>query len=133
MFALLAGRQTRRLVLIHFCLGMATKSCEFTWPDRWAFKTENGEMDVPALDLHLMRMLGQSQEIGHRDFFTKMAAHYGFTGGPFGDPDTLLRVMTEMSLRIISPSELADILEQNHVAMGDTHFRTHVRQLRDVD
>merc|ERR1719491_814132 len=102
------------------------------WPDRWAFKTPDGELDVPALDLHLMLMLGQSRTLNHREFFLKMADHYGFTGGPFGDPDTLLRVMTETSLQKTKASELAAALEGNAAAMTDDVFARHVRILREI-
>ena len=99
------------------------------WPDRWDFKDRNGQMDVPALDLHLMRMLGASGQ-DHRSFFAAMANHYKFPPGPFRDADTLLKVMTETSLTLLTPAEFGSILGSNDVAVkADRRFALMVQIL----
>ena len=101
---------------------------EEKWPDRWSFKDSKGQMDVPRLDLHLMRMLGQSG-LTHRVFFQKMADHYKFPDGPFRDADTLLKVMTETSLTLIEPRLFCAVLEANSTAMQDATYARLVRFL----
>ena len=85
-------------------------------------------MDVPGLDLHLMRMLGSSNAT-HREFFDAMSDHYGFPDGPFRDPDTLLKVMTQTSLQRMEPQEFGRVLRRNASAMQDAKYARLVNLL----
>jgi len=103
------------------------------WPDRWELKDHNGQIDVPALDLHLMRMLGASGQ-DHPSFFAAMADHYKFPPSPFRDANTLLKVMTETSLTLVTRAEFGAILGSNDVAMqADRHYALMVHILSNTD
>ena len=105
-----------------------TSLASVDWPERGAFKHDSEEMDVPALDLHLMKMLGSSN-VTHREFFQAMSDHYGFPAGPFRDPDTLLKVMTQTSLQRMEPQEFGRVLGGNASAMRDAKYARLVNLL----
>merc|ERR1712178_549367 len=91
------------------------------FPSRDSFRDETRKLDVPCLDLHLMRMLAESG-LCHREFFAQMCLFYKFPPGPFTNEDVLLKVMTETSLSRVEPIVFGEMLEQNEAAMRDEKY-----------